>query len=82
MNVCYNSKIVPKGKRCITLGGTISCRTSSIQPSLLAHEISHGSQWAVPGFVKAYAAGALYEAVTGRCNPMEKGANYGERHGC
>lgn len=91
MNLCYGAKgpfgaLVDRGlggKDAVTIGGTILARRR-ISGTLLAHEVSHGSQWAATGrgFKGLYAAGWLYEKGTGRCNPMERYANWGARHGC
>ena len=90
MNVCYGSSLAG-GSGCITLGGTINCHDRSISPTLLAHEVSHGSQWAFFGglqFISLWGAGEIVQKSVkiwtpwSFCNPMERWANYGARHGC
>jgi RHS repeat-associated protein len=89
MNICYGVKgplsgVIPRDA--ITLGGTVlfELDESKVTRTFLAHEISHGSQFAAQGplFVPSYIAGEGYAAVTGRCNPLELEAAFGRRHGC
>ena len=89
MNVCYGvkgplAKLILKDG--ITLGGTIlfKDKQSEVPKSLLAHEVSHGSQWAIlgGGFIPGYVVGAIGSWATGTCNPIERYANHGQRHGC
>ena len=76
--------------RAITIGGVVltTGRPFDVDTPearrFLAHEASHGSQWAVGGraFLPAYIAGAIYEWVTGNCNPLERYANHGAEFGC
>jgi hypothetical protein len=90
MNVCYKSRLAGK-TGCITLGGTIHCAGRSAPRSLLDHEVSHGSQWAILGPVGmpvAWVTGEAVQYVTKSvtpwrlCNPIERFANKGGRHGC
>jgi hypothetical protein len=89
MNVCYGvkgplAKLMPKEG--LAVGGTIAFKPdkAEIGPTFLAHEVSHGSQWALLGswFLPAYAGGAVYQGAGRGCNPLESSANHGYRHGC
>ena len=93
MNVCYGArgwvaKLMPKGG--ITLGGTIIFKKqkADISAEFLAHEVSHGSQFALAGltgpltYAVAYGASALAATVTKSCSLMERFANHGRRFGC
>jgi len=76
--------------RAITIGGVVLTTghlfdvDSEEARQFLAPEASHGSQWAAGGqaFLPAYIAGALYEVITGNCNPLERSANHGAQFGC
>lgn len=76
--------------RAITIGGVVLTTgrpfdvDSAEARRFLAHEASHGSQWAVGGnsFLGPYIAGAIYEEITGNCNPLERSANHGAEFGC
>ena len=93
MNVCTGVK-GPAGwfirsvlkKDAITLGGTIVSSRDQLSGTLLAHEISHGSQYALRGsaFYPLYAAGSALQLATrgSVCNPLERYANHGRAHGC
>jgi hypothetical protein len=90
MNVCYNSKLAGKSG-CLTLAGTIHCHDKSVEPSLLAHEISHGSQWAILGPITmsvGWGVGEVSQPIVRAatpwrlCNPIERFANHGRAHGC
>jgi RHS repeat-associated protein len=94
MNVCYGASgwvkfLMPKSG--ITLGGTIifTKKKADVSATFLAHEVSHGSQWATFGLAGgpfgygvAYGASALAGSLLKTCSPMERWANYGRRHGC
>lgn len=89
MNVCYGVKgpltrIMPKTG--LTAGGTILLKKQKkdIEPAFLAHEVSHGSQFAAlgPAFLPSYVGGEIGARVTGQCNPLERYANHGRAFGC
>ncbi|MEN9594934.1 MAG: hypothetical protein RLY23_1417 [Actinomycetota bacterium] len=89
MNVCYRvrgplARMMPKVG--LTIGGTVlfRARPSEVPVPLLAHEVSHGTQWAAmgDGFVPAYFGGAAFQGLGLGCNPIERAANHGNAYGC